>query len=232
MLKGGMALLGSILLWFFLSLLTLLLLLLLLPVVLSIHWRAGVLTVKAWILFVPVTLVPAKERKAKPRKKKRRKEKPEEAEQKKEPTKRTMEDWLRLIRRVASSARPGLRFLLRHVRITAVELVLPVHTGEAAETALETGRMQGIVGGARALLANAVNISYKQLQVVPDFTGEMQDETFFSCKVVASPVIIVAVGVIVFRHFLASGRRGRAKRKTGRAAPPVSQDGSPGSAVR
>lgn len=212
---------GSILLWILLGLLALLVLVLVLPAMLVVRYAEGELTVKLQVLFVRLTVFPMKERPAKPKKEKRRKKHTEEKEEEKTRKKRSVSDWIELIKRIAASAGAGLRFLLRRLRIRDVQLVLPVYGGDASETALSAGRVQALIGSTRAVLENLLNIRFTRLVVIPDFLDAYGERLTFSCKVLAAPVIMLAAGIVALRRFLRS--RPRRRKRVGHGPPPPAQ---------
>lgn len=219
---------GAIIGWVLLGLLALLLLLLFAPVSLYVRYANGSFTLKARILFVFIRLFPQKElteqqRRAKEAKQaakqakkdaKKDAQNEEDAPKAEEPkAKRSFGQTVVLVRRLANAGLYALRMVLRHLRVRGVRLVLPVHSAEAADTAMNTGRLQAAVGTARGVLGNLLNVRYRQLEVFPDFTGQMRNLTSFSCNVSISPVIIVAAGVAGLVRFLSSGRKKRRGRK-------------------
>lgn len=200
-----------------LGILALLVLLLVFPATAYVRYNQGEFTVKLRVLFVVIRVFPLKEKKQKPKKTKKKKERKWQAGQDETPEeekpKRTLEQQIRLIKRLATSAGGGAKFILRHLFFRNVRLVLPVHADDAAATAIRVGQMQALVGGTRAVLANLAHIKYKQLEIVPDFTGQLEVEPYFACNILASPVIMVIAAGIFMKRFLTYGRRPRRKRK-------------------
>lgn len=201
--RGG-AMVWSVIGWILLGLLGLLVLLVVLPTVVYVSYRGGTFTLKLRVLFVKLTLfttVPTRKRKRKPKKEKPSKPQKTEAPKKEKP-KKTIEEMLVLVKRIASSAGVFMRVFLRFLRIRDVELVLPVSAGEAADTALRCGRVQMLIGTTRAVLEERVHIRYTRLVVLPDFAGQYGQSSLFSCKIAASPVIMLAAAIGAGIHFL------------------------------
>lgn len=198
-----------------LGILAVLILLLVLPVTAKIQYNQQQLTIKLRVLFLVFKLFPQKEKPVKEKKpRKKAKEKPDEpAKPQKEKPRKTLSQQIRFIKKLAGSAQGALRFILRHLYISKVRLVWPVHAPEAADTAVQAGRMQALVGSARAVLQNVMHVSYKQLEIVPDFTGLMELEPYFSCNVSASPVIMVIAASIFATRLFDIGRPKRRRRK-------------------
>lgn len=229
--------------WFFLGLLALLVLLLLLPVTLHVCYTEGKLVLAVRVLFVKLRVLQlptpepsaAQKQKKDIKKKKRqqrteakkhkkhKKQKQQEKTQGEEPEeakqKRTPAELLRLVKRIAAGAGGALRILFKFMHFKDVALVIPVHAEEdAAKTAKQYGQMQMLVGTVRAALANVVRISYIKLLVIADFAGQHQDALSFSCKIVASPVIILLAGAVGLKRFLFYNRAARkARRRANRA---------------
>lgn len=211
----------SIIGWALLGILALILLVLLAPAAASVRFEHGQLSVKVRVLFIQKTIFPQDEnKKVKPKKekkKKKKKDKPEE-EQAKEPKeekkKKTVSDYIALAKRLLASGKDALKPVLHNLRIIDTRLVLPVHAEEAADTALKFGRAQTAIGTARALLDGRLDVRFKQLEVIPDFTGQRQDELFFACKIVLNPVIMVVAGFKFLKTYI---MRGKKRRKYSRA---------------
>ena len=214
--------------WFFLGLLCLVLLVLLVPSTIYIQLDSSGLIVKLRVLFIWVQVYPFKQRE--PRKKKEKKPKPkvnEEPTEEKEKRKRTPGEMWRWGKRLAKAGLAAMKPFLRHLRIRQVQVVIPVYAGDAADTAQLCGQVQAAVGTLRALLEERLNIKYKKLVVLPDFTGHSFNELYFSCKAVFSLGIMLVMGFIFLRRYLALGRRRcrkGAKRKAATAMPAVRDD--------
>ena len=193
---------GRVIGYFFLALLAFFILFLLVPVTIYVEYANGAVALKVRILFVKIGLLPAKPR-AKPKKEKKpksntnRKQKP-----KKEKPKKSFEEILQFIKRIASAATRATKVIFRFLYIRDVQLVLPVSGADAAAAAIACGRMQALVGGTRAVLSNVTNLHCKRLLIVPDFAGQYAKRLSFSCKIVASPVIMVAAGIVGIKRFL------------------------------
>lgn len=201
---------GAIIGWFFLGLLCLLVVLLVVPAGVGIRLEEGTWTIWVQVLFVKYQLLPAKpkkEKKAKKSKKEKKKEKPveeQETEEKeeKEEKKKTLEQQLVLVRRVAKSASATLKRILKGLRIKNVTLFLPVYGQDAAATAIRCGEIQALIGSTHAVLTNLLHISYSEMVILPDFSGQWESRLHFSCKIVASPVIILAAGIVGLWQFV------------------------------
>ena len=96
---------------------------------------------------------------------------------------------------ICSAAGALMRAVLRTVHVRGVKAVWPVHCEDAAETAIRFGHMQAYVGSALGVLQNFVDLQLKQVDIIPDFTGEHKYRRYFYCKIQAIPFIIVTTGV-------------------------------------
>lgn len=214
---------GSILLYILYTLLALLVLALILPAVLYVAYENGEFSLKVRVLFVKLTVLPPKPAKKEKKPKKEKPKEPTAPEEGKEPEKkkkkRSIESWIRLIKRIASAATRGLAFLLRNIYIRDISLVLPVYAADAADTALNVGKIQMLVGATRAVLQNLLHTHYKRLVIMADYTGQLQQAVSFSCKILVSPVIIVAMAIVALKRFLLYGRRRRRKAARKKAPP-------------
>lgn len=194
----------SIIGWALLGLLGLLLLALVLPTVLYVDARNGAFTLKVRILFVKLTLFPFKEKKSKPKKEKKQdvKKEEDEEEKKEEKPKKTPSEIITLVKRIVSSAGVFLRRFLRHIRIKDLELVLPVSSEDASDVAINCGRIQMLIGATHAVLEERMHVTYKRLVVLPDYANQFHGSLIFSCKVAASPVIMLAAAIAAGIRFL------------------------------
>ena len=64
-----------------------------------------------------------------------------------------------------------LPFLLRHFRVTGLELTLIVGGDDAAETALNYGKLCAVVHGSLAALKNLIRVRVKRIDISCDFCG-------------------------------------------------------------
>ena len=128
-----------------------------------------------------------------------------------------------LLEQILSAASAGLRFFLRRLRIRGVELVCPVQGGDAAQTALRWGQLQGVLGLLHAKLEEALNIRYKRLVLIPDFANQYDgSHVIFSCKIIASPLIMIIALIIGLKEFFGPLLRRRKKTAKRRGAVPAS----------
>lgn len=198
--------------WILLGVLALIIIILLMPVVVGLSYRDETFTVTLRLLgLIKLTLLPQDEekkakkeakRQAKEAKKKRKKSKRETEGEEKPKRKRTVKQWLYLIKRILYSADAAKDLALKGIRVYDFEFILAVHAEEAGDTAIRFGQIQAAVGGARALLENLIKIRYKTLVLIPDFAGQYDSAPIFSCKIAACPVIMLVVGIAALRAFL------------------------------
>ena len=102
---------------------------------------------------------------------------------------------LRELAQLCSTAGALMRALLHSVHVRDVTAVWPVHYEDAAETAIRFGRMQAYLGSALGVLQNFIDIQLKQMDIIPDFTGEHKYRRYFYCKIQATPFIIGVTGI-------------------------------------
>lgn len=135
---------------------------------------------RVWIrvLFVKISVFPAKRRK-RPKKEKRKREKQAVKKKKKKEKKeaapkkkRNILHMLRLILRIAAAIMKKLR---RHLRIRLHAYEIAVATGDAAKTAVLYGAVAGLSGNIFELLQSGINFKVKKsapVDVSTDFLGE------------------------------------------------------------
>lgn len=90
-----------------------------------------------------------------------------------------------------------MRAFLRVIRIKKVQLVLPIAAEDAAQTAIQYGKMQAAIGSALGVLQNYFEIQIEKLQVIADFTGEYKYRRYFYCRIGATPFVLLAVFISI-----------------------------------
>jgi len=168
------------------------------------------------VLFVRLPLFPMQPRKEKKPNKPKRAQ-PLKADKKSTQQERPRQETLALIKRLVKAGLAALKVFFKHLRITGVQLVLPVYAGDAADTATRCGQLQAVIGGARAVLQGRLKVHYKRLELIPDFADQFSDQMLVACKLKFSPGIVFVMGIVFLRQFLASKKR-RYSRKVIRAA--------------
>ena len=98
-----------------------------------------------------------------------------------------------MIRRLLGMAGPIVRKLLAALRIYDLELVLPVHGRDAADTAITYGRVSALIYGTLTLVQNLCRLEARKIWLEPDFTGEQGEIEYFSCKITTHLFIIVMI---------------------------------------
>ena len=98
---------------------------------------------------------------------------------------------------IAATAGKLARAFLRIIRISDVQLVLPVHHEDAAQTAIEYGRVHAALGGILGVLQNCFEIRLKKVEIIPDFMGDSKYRRYFYCKIGATPFIILSTALYV-----------------------------------
>ncbi len=96
---------------------------------------------------------------------------------------------------IFSTAGKLMKSFLRVIRVEDVKLVLPVHGEDAAQTAIEYGQIQAALGTAFGALQNLFEVGLKQVDIIPDFTGEHKYRRYFYCKIGATPFIMITTGL-------------------------------------
>lgn len=179
----------AVLLWILLGLLALVALLLVVPLVAAVEYREGAVTVRVQILGVlRIRVYPLRPKKEKPAGTPQ--PAPPPAQQPAEP-KHKFHLTLEKLQSILSAAGAFMRRVFAALRIRQIILIVPVHRDDAAQTAIACGQTQAWLGGGIAALRNFLDMRVTQIRVLPDFTGEIKAGTYFSCKIGASPIIII-----------------------------------------
>lgn len=90
-----------------------------------------------------------------------------------------------------------MKAFLRVIRVKKVQLILPVTAEDAAQTAIQYGRIQASIGSALGVLQNYFEIEIEKLQIIADFTGEYKYRRYFYCRIGATTFVLLAVFVSV-----------------------------------
>lgn len=203
--------------WILLALLLVMILAVALPAKVLVDWRGGKWTLKARVLFLTFRLYPRHRRKraeeahstpagapeGTAEKPAAESPQPGTAETAADGGKKTGETQTRRKRRIpwnkiAHSIRTAggfVRRVLRFVHVDDIELCLPVHEEDAAQTAIQYGRIQASLGALIAALRNVVRLDFKKVNIFADFDGVCEKQTAFSCKIGAPPVIIAIAAI-------------------------------------
>lgn len=196
--------------WVLLALLGILVLFLVVPVRLTVEVKYDKLTVKVKVLFLSFQLYPWKWKK-KQQEPAQQQENAEPAEKREEPAEEkaaapqgkpaaakriTLSDVTELVR----TAGWLMKIVFRVIRFTDIQLLLPIHREDAAETAIAYGQTQAYLGTALGALQNCLDLKFSKLELVPDFTGSHKYRRYFYCKIVATPFIMVAAALYAFTH--------------------------------
>lgn len=208
--------------WVLLALLAVLLLLLFTPVRVEVEVKYDKPFVRVKVLCFSFRLWPLKEKKEKPAPEHLAKDEPAAPPQQEDgpaagegdgPAKppadkaKARKKGLRLsdLTELVSTAGWLMKIVFRVIKFRDIKVVLPVHREDAAETAIAFGRTQAYLGTALGALQNFLDLQFKQVDIIPDFTGSSKYRRYFSCKIVATPFIMVAAAVYAFLR-LKAGR--------------------------
>lgn len=210
--------------------------LLLAPVSIRIE-NEGAFGVRLYYLFFRIRLYPLPEgggeKPAKEPKKKTEKKAAEKAVQKKAPP-ISAKEALELLQALLPRLWPPIRRLVRGTTVAQLTLDVTVGRGDAAETAIEFGKMNARVYGALALLQNFLKIKVKRIWIAPDFTAE-RDEYRYSATVRILPATALAsllsigfwvLWTAVKRLGFAAKKAGRKKAKPESGRPDLAQAGN------
>ncbi len=193
--------------------------LLLAPVSVRIE-NKGTFGVRLHYLFFRIRLYPlpegGREEPAKEPKNKKEKKAAEKAVRKKAPPVSAKEG-LELLQTLLPRLWRPVRRLVRGTTFAQLTLDVTVGRGDAAETAIEFGKMNARVYGALALFQNFLKIRAKRIWIAPDFTAR-RDEYRYSVTVRILPATVLAslLSIGFWVLWTAVKGLGSAAKKTGR----------------
>lgn len=181
-----------------LCLLGIVILALCLPAVVSVQYKDNRLTVWMRALwFVKIKLFPQKKRKKKQEKPK------DEPKKEKPPTdkKKSSVDF-GLIKQLLAPAGQTMKKVFSAIAIKNITLFWPVHSRDAAKTAIEYGRTCVFFNGIFALLSNSFKLTLKKITIEPDFDNKYEGKEEFSCDASAALVIMVIAVISLMLKYL------------------------------
>ena len=210
---AALAIAGKVLLWLLLLLLVLLVVVLFLPVAVWLDYKEQIFSVRLSVLGIKVTLWPQKplteeqkrkkEERAATKKAKKAQKKP--ADQPEGQAKRNKghkaKITLDVICGIASAAGRLLRGVFGALRVCSVRLYLPVSGKDAADTAVQYGKMQAYLGTTLGFLNRFFWLDIKEMHLEPDFTGSLKGSERFSCCIRAR-LYAMGTSAVVFVYTL------------------------------
>lgn len=217
---GVIALIIGLLLWF--------------PIRVGVSSGEGGFALWVKLLFYTVRILPKAEKEETPRQAERRKrrearknqkklksEKKKAARKKKEDSskeekppkekqKKTLQEWLRLIKLFAQSGGRLARRFWKGFRIDHFTLQMAVAGGDAAQTAITYGKINAAVYSAYSVAEQVVTLRKTNIRIVPDFLSEqsrteISGELFFRvCTLLAA---LFSGGIFLLKGFLAEKKQ-------------------------
>lgn len=195
----------SIFLWILLALLILLLILLFTPVCVAVEVDYNKPKVWLRVLFFKFLVYPMKE---KPEKDTATKEKTVEekanidkkASKKKsgkQSTRKKLEFELSVDKIISmlQAAGDAIKIIFKGLFFTNIQIVYPIYEEDSAQTAIAFGQTQAYFGGVAATLQNFINLSFKSVDFIPDFTGEHKYRRYFYCNIWSCAFIMIVAGI-------------------------------------
>lgn len=206
----------KILLWVFVALLSIVVIVLFLPVCISVKYEYEKLTVHLKILFLKFKLYPQKQKETEQEQAKEQSENKEEKPSKEQSDKKQTDEktvtenktkqknsvlgkiTFEKVVEMIKTATGAIKIVLKAIRITKIEIVYPVYKDDPAVTAISYGQTQAYLGGAIATLRNFLNLSFENINLIPDFNNEYKYRTYFYCNIWGNTFIIVVAAIYAF----------------------------------
>ncbi len=154
--------------------------------------------IKVWLFsFTLDTDKPKKKKLKKPKKKVEKKQedtKPPESQLKR--FKRLYKKYRREIQQL-----PTLIYkIIASIKIYNIVIVHYVHSEDAADTAISVGRNYALFSGAVAAVSPPFNLTFKQVEFVPDFAGVFKDRAKVSLTATTSILKLIIVAVWFYKR--------------------------------
>ncbi len=102
---------------------------------------------------------------------------------------------------VLSSANEALQGTMEVLSIKKLVFLYPVHGSDAATTAIKYGTFNAGFAAFYAVISNYFKeVQIKKVEFTPDFTDEIEQKIFFSCKIGTRPVPVIKVLLHLFKQ--------------------------------
>ncbi|MEG0763003.1 MAG: DUF2953 domain-containing protein [Oscillospiraceae bacterium] len=183
-----------ILAWICIIILAVLVLFLALPICLKVKMDYDKFTVKLRILFLSFNLYPTKKEKVE---QEQEQDQSQNVQNKKKKNKKLTLD---KIIGIISTAGGAIKIVLKGLFIKHIEIVLPIHEENPADTGIAYGKAQAYLGSTVATLEHFLHLSFKKINIIPDFTGEFKYTRYFYCNIWGTPFIIVIAAIYAFKR--------------------------------
>lgn len=136
---------------------------------------------------------------------KKKKESSKEEKPPKEKQKKTLQEWLRLIRLFAQSGGRLARRFWKGFRIDHLTLQMAIAGGDAAQTAIAYGKINAAVYSAYSVIEQVITLRKTDIRIVPDFLSEqsrteISGELFF--RVGTLLAALFSGGIFLLKGFL------------------------------
>lgn len=188
--------------WSLLAVFLLLLVLLLFPVSVPIELQQDQVVIQLKVLFLTFQLYPKREKQEAKTPGKESGQPAAESKQhtdEKEQAQATSEKKSRLdlsqLAQLVSTACWLMRIVFRLIQIRDIRIVYPVQGEDAAQTAIQYGRINAYLGSTLGVLQNFLNMHFKQVDILPDFNGNCKYQRYFYCKLQAIPLIMIVAAL-------------------------------------
>lgn len=214
---AAIAMIFKVLLWLVALLLSLVFILLFIPVSVWLDYTDGVFSVRVGMLGIRFKVWPQKplteEQKRKKEEKAAAKKAAKEAkiaeqnqqsgqEQPKKKKEHKAKLTMDAICKMVSAAGRLLRGVFGALRVKNIRLRLPVSGKDAADTAVQFGKMQAYIGTTLGFLNQFFWLDIKEMHLDPDFTGSLKGTERFSCQITAQLIImVIAAAAFVYTLF-------------------------------
>ena len=89
--------------------------------------------------------------------------------------------------------------VLRSLRFTRLEVIVPVSGGAPDEVARKVGKTNAWLYAIAAPLENALRLKWKQVRIYPDYDGVQQEQLLLACCIRGQllPLVIAALHLLV-----------------------------------
>ncbi len=174
------------------------------PICVKPEYKNETFTVHLTILFLrfKVFPLPKKEKKKVEKVEKKAEETTEKAEKKLKKSKFPI--MLEDISTIIATATGAIKIIFKGIYFNKIRIFYPVYKENADQTAIYYGQLQAYVSATFACLQNILNLRFKSVKLVADFNNELSKNTYLSCKIYASPIILIIAGIYVFKELKAN----------------------------
>ncbi|SDM74299.1 DUF2953 domain-containing protein [Acetanaerobacterium elongatum] len=182
------------------SIIALIAVILFIPLQVLLEYKDDVFHITARYAFFKYKILPVDQKKKEKREQQKLKKEQRAAQKGKpltepaKPEKRSLKDTIQMVKVMLDSVHAPFIHLLKRIRLTDIAFYMKTVGENAAETAVEVGRVNAYVYGFYAYLKNFFKVQDPDILITPDYYGE-KSQTYFKMTVSLTPASALRASV-------------------------------------